>query len=93
MNTTQQQRLLAAAEQFTDDAAAELLEQYLQIHENRASHHWIYSALDRIQAGEPEADAMSDYGWALEPKANPESKARTTHDPKTNTRRAARASG
>lgn len=57
-------RLEAAIKQMRNQsAAANVLETYVNLHEEKLFAHWIWIALSRIAAGEPEVDVMYDYGY------------------------------
>ena len=45
-------------------AAADVLRAYLALHEGRVSQHWIYAAIGRLVAGDPEAAVVADMGWS-----------------------------
>lgn len=41
-----------------------VLQTYIDLHRNRIiGQHWLWVAVERIAAGEDEAEVMADYGW------------------------------
>lgn len=48
----------------------EVLRTYEQLHSGKVGAHWIWVALSRIAAGEPELDVLEDYGYVPEKVPN-----------------------
>lgn len=60
-------RLQAAANKLTRGAGADILETYLALHKGKIGTHWLWVAIERVVAGEPEVEVMSDYGYVRAP--------------------------
>jgi hypothetical protein len=40
-----------------------VLDTYARLHARKLFLHWLWSAVERVAAGEPEAEVMRDYGY------------------------------
>ncbi len=52
---------------FTRGGKKHVLETYLKLHEHRIGAHWMWVAIERLVAGEPEVEVMEDYGYRFQP--------------------------
>ena len=43
-----------------------VLKAYIALHEGKIGAHWLWCAVERIAAGEPEREVMADYGYMPE---------------------------
>lgn len=45
-----------------------VLQTYLNLHEGKIGAHWLWVAIERVVAGEPEREVMKDYGYLPDEK-------------------------
>jgi len=48
----------------------DVLQTYVNLHEGKLGMHWLWAAICRINAGDPEEDVMADYGYVRESTGN-----------------------
>jgi hypothetical protein len=47
----------------SEDAAADVLRIYLNLHRGKLGAHWLWAVVARVVAGEDVRDALADYGY------------------------------
>lgn len=51
---------------FDRGAKQDILRTYAKLHEHKIGMHWLWAAIERIVAGEPEKEVMEDFGYIME---------------------------
>ena len=47
-------------------SANDVIETYIKLHEGKICKHWLWAAIERVVAGDNEADVMRDFGFVSE---------------------------
>lgn len=56
----------ALRDRFERGGANDVLRTFLKLHEGKVGQHWLWTAIERLVAGETEVEIMSDYGYVRE---------------------------